>query len=173
MCWLDWILLIAIGGAAIRGFFRGFVVEVCALLAWVLGIWAAIRLSDRVGAWVGLDPDRQVLAFGLTFLIVVVAVHFIAKAITQAIDLAELSLPNKVMGTVFGALRSAFVLSVVLNVLHASPQAEEKLDAISEGSALYGPVRAFAPLVVPALKKTKWVQRAIQEVRKEGERLSE
>lgn len=173
MCWLDWVLLLAVGAAAIRGFFRGFVIEVSTLLAWVLGIWAAIHLSDRVGEQVGLGADKQVLAFGLTFLLVLVAVHLLARAITKAIDMAELSIPNKVMGVVFGAVRSAFVLSVVLNVLHAIPTAEEKLDAFSEGSALYGPIRGFAPLLVPALKGTKWVKRVIEDVRTEGGALLE
>jgi membrane protein required for colicin V production len=173
MDWLDWVLLLAVGAAAIRGFFRGFVVEVCTLLAWMLGIWAAIHLSGRVGAWAGLGADRQMLAFGITFLIVLVGVHFLARAITKAIDLAQLSLPNKVMGVVFGAVRSAFVLSVVLNVLHASPAASGKLDEASEGSALYGPVRSFAPLIIPALKQTKWVDRLMDDVQKEMDKATE
>lgn len=170
---LDWLLVAWIGVAAVRGFFRGFVVEICALVGWLLGIWAAVHLSDRVGAWVGLEADQQALAFGLTFLLVLVGVHLLARAITAALDLAQLSLPNKAMGVVFGAVRSAFVLSVLLNVLDAAPVAgvNERMKKASNGSALYGPVRGFAPMIVPALGKTKWVRRVIDDVKKEGGQL--
>lgn len=166
MNWLDWALLAILAIAAVRGFFRGFVVELASLLGIVLGIWAASRYNEQVAAWVGLGPDREVVSFAITFLAVIVVVHLLAKLITKAMDLAMLSLPNKVAGTVFGMVRSAFILSVLLNLLLARTGGKELLSQSTvQGSVLYGPLRAFAPLLVPALGESKWVKRAIEEVK--------
>lgn len=162
MNWLDLLLLTLLGFAAVRGFMRGFIVEVCGLVGIVLGIWAGTHFSDRVASWLDLGSDSEVVPFLTTFIGVLVLVQLLARAITKAMDLAELSLPNKVAGVLFGVVRKAFVLSVVLNVLFAREEAGWPPDkATREGSSLHGPVKSFAPLIVPALKRTKWIKRAL------------
>ena len=37
-------------------------------------------------------------------------------------------------------------------------------------SALFGPLRAFAPAVIPALGETKWVKKALDELKAEVEK---
>lgn len=166
MNWLDWTLLILIGAAAVKGFFRGFVVEIASLVAVILGIWVATRYNARVAAWVGMDADHEVLSFIVTFIGVLVLVHLLAKVITKAMDMAMLGLPNKVAGTLFGAIRSAFVLSVVLNILMARAEVTGIVPKETlESSTLYQPLRAFAPFIVPALSDTRWVQDAIDAVK--------
>lgn len=166
MNWLDWTLLILIGAAAVKGFFRGFVVEIASLVAVILGIWVATRYNARVAAWVGMDAEHEVLSFIVTFIGVLVLVHLLAKVITKAMDLAMLGLPNKVAGTLFGAIRSAFVLSVVLNILMARAEVTGIVPKETlESSTLYRPLRAFAPFIVPALGDTRWVQDAIDAVK--------
>ena len=167
MNWLDWTLLALLAAAAVRGFFRGFVVEIASLVAVILGIWVASRYNARVAAWVGMDAQHEVISFIVTFIGVLIVVHLMAKVITRAMDLAMLGLPNKVAGTFFGALRAAFVLSVALNILMARAEIsglvpQETLD----GSTLYRPLRAFAPFIVPALGDTRWVQDAIDALKK-------
>ncbi|MCC7501217.1 MAG: CvpA family protein [Flavobacteriales bacterium] len=168
MNWLDWTLLILLAFAAFQGFTHGFVREVAALVAWVAGIWAGIHLNDRVAGWIGLDPEQEAVSFLVTFLIVLAAVQLLGRALTAAIDAAQLSLPNKLAGVFFGVLRKAFVLSVLLNIIFAKEAATWTPDkATREGSALYAPIRDFAPMVVPALGETKWVRKAVDRVQEE------
>lgn len=165
MNWLDFVLLAFLGFAAVKGFMRGFIVELCALLGLVLGIWAGVHLNERASTWLGLGPDMEITAFVILFLAVLVGVHFLGRALTKLIDLAQLSLPNKLAGVVFGLLRSAFVLSVLLNVMMARQAAGWPPDERArKGSALHGPIRAFAPAILPALEGTKWVDRAMDQV---------
>lgn len=175
MNWLDILLLVLLGIAAVKGFFHGFIVEACSLLGLVLGIWAGVHLNAQAAEWIGLDPDQEVLSFVVVFVAVLVGMHLIGKGLTKVIDIAQLSLPNKLAGVLFGAVRSAFVLSVLLNILFAkeaaawTPKKETR-----EGSALYEPLRAFAPMIVPALEESKWVRKAIKDVqRKVGEAAEE
>ncbi len=166
MNWLDWTLLALLAAAAIRGFFRGFIVEIASLVAVVLGIWVASRYNAHVASWVGMDAQHEVISFIVTFIGVLILVHLLAKVLTKAMDLAMLGLPNKVAGTFFGALRAAFVLSVVLNILMARAEVSGIVPQHAlEGSALYRPLRAFAPFIVPALGDTRWVQDAIEALK--------
>jgi membrane protein required for colicin V production len=168
MNWLDWVLLALLAFAAVQGFLHGFVRELASLVAWVAGIWAGIHLNDRVAAWFGLDPGQEAVSFLVTFLLVLAAVNLLGRALTTAIDVAQLSLPNKVAGVAFAVVRKAFVLSVLLNILFAKEEASWTPDRRTrEGSVLYAPVRAFAPLLVPALGGTKWVKKALERVEKE------
>jgi len=168
MNWLDWVLLALLAFAAFQGFSHGFIRELASLVAWVVGVWAAIHLNDKVGGWIGLDPEQEAVSFLVTFLIVLAGVQLLGRAMTLAVDVAQLSLPNQLAGLVFAVVRKAFVLSVLLNILFAKEAASWTPDkATRDGSVLYAPVRAFAPLVVPALGETKWVRKAIDRAQEE------
>lgn len=152
------------GGAAVRGFFRGFIIEMCSLLGLVVGIWAGVHLNGRAAEWMGLDPHQEVISFIVLLLVVLVLSGLLGRAMTKVIDVAQLGLANKVAGVGFGALRSAFVLSVLLNILSASSigRVGESVNDARQGSMLYASVRAFAPLIFPALAETKWVKKTIE-----------
>ena len=173
MNWLDWALIALIAFAAIKGFSRGFIVEICSLLALVLGIWAGIHFSDRVAAAIGLESKSAAIAFLVTFLIVLVGVHLLARFLTTLVDIAQLSLPNKIAGVLFGALRQVFILSIALNLLAgysggAFPPTKARTD-----STFHDPVKALAPLVIPALDQTKWLKHALDEVQEDVDVLVE
>ncbi len=168
MNWIDYAIIALVLFAAVHGFMRGFIIEVCGLLGLVLGIWGAIHFNDRVAQWLGLGTDRETISFLITVIIILVLVNLLGRALTKVIDIAQLSLPNKVAGTLFGAVRKVFVLSVVLNILFAKHDSAwaPSLEA-QRRSVLFEPLRAVAPAIIPALGRTKWVKKAIEDVKRE------
>lgn len=173
MNWLDWIFIALLTLAAFKGFSHGAIVEVASLLALVLGIWAASRFSGLMAETIGLDPEREVLAFLVTFLAVLIGVHLLARLLTTMIDMAQLGLPNKLLGLLFGALRSAFALSVLLNLSAGWGNTAFPPEKACEDSVLHAPVLAFAPVVVPALGNTKWVKDALDRAADKAEGLGQ
>ncbi|HMN06122.1 MAG TPA: CvpA family protein [Flavobacteriales bacterium] len=172
MNWLDWLLLALLVAAAVRGFFRGFVVEIASLFALVVGIWAASRYNARVAGWIGMDAQHEVVSFLVTFVGVLMAVHLLARVITKVMDLAQLGLPNKVAGGLFGLLRAAFVLSVALNILLARAEVTGLVSRDTlEASVLYRPLRAVAPAMVPALGNAQWLQDAVKALQRGAEQV--
>ncbi|MBK9760944.1 MAG: CvpA family protein [Flavobacteriales bacterium] len=168
MNWIDWAIIGLLGFAAVRGFMRGFIVEVCSLVGLVLGIWGGIHLNDKVAQLLGMDPAKEALSFLATLAIIMLLVHLIGRMLTTAVDAAQLSLPNKLGGTLFGLVRKAFVLSVLLNIAFATRDSTWVPSVgTQQASVLFSPLRAFAPMVVPALKETKWVKGAIEKVKAE------
>lgn len=173
MNWLDWAIIIVLAAAAFRGFTRGFIVELASLVALIAGIWIGIHFSSRVASAIGLDPHREILAFAVTFLLVLIGVHLLARFLTTVLEAAEMGLPNKLAGIVFGALRSAFTLSIALNLLIGYSKGDMPPKHVQEGSKFCEPLKALAPMVVPALGETKWVQQMMEDVKKEASELTD
>jgi membrane protein required for colicin V production len=165
MNWLDWTMIALVAFAAIKGFSRGLIVELASLVAFVAAVWAGIHLSERVAEATGIGTENAALAFLVTFILVILGVHLLARGLTTLVDIAQLSLPNKVGGILFGGLRSLFMISVALNLMVGYSDATLPPAKARDGATLYAPVRAFAPLLVPALEETKWVKRAVEGVK--------
>ena len=174
MNWVDWVLLILVAIAAVRGFMRGFILELCGLIGLVLGIWGAIHLNDRVAMWFGLDPSNEAVSFLVTLVLIVALVHLIGVLLTKVLEAAQLELPNRLGGLLFGVVRKAFLLSVVLNVLLARHDASwAPSSKVLEGSVLFRPLRAFAPAVLPDLAGSKWLAGALEELNGLEQRVNE
>lgn len=106
---LDIIVLLLIGGGAIFGFLRGFVMETLSLIAWVLAIFAIRMLHAPVTEWlakpVGTQSGAAVLAFALVFGITFLAGKFLARALGDRTRKSILGPVDRVLGLGFGALK--------------------------------------------------------------------
>ncbi len=144
----------------IRGLMKGLFVEIASLLALVLGIYGAIHFSYFASGFLEekVDWDEKtinIVAFAITFVVIVLAISLAGKALTKLANFAALGILNKLLGGVFGVLKIGLILSVVLIVFdslnNTLPFMEE--DDIEE-SMLYEPVKSLAPMVFPTLIKT-------------------
>lgn len=143
---IDIILSIALAFGFIRGFSKGFVVEVASLGALFLGLLGAIRFSDFVIQWVERFFDWNPLAVQLgsyfvIFIIIVYAISILAKALTKIISKASLGLFNKFLGAFFGVLKWSILMSVALFFLVKLNTWVTIIDSeMIEGSILYEPI---------------------------------
>ena len=162
MNYIDIILVILLLLAAINGFKKGFVVELASLAALVLGIWGAFEFSDITADFLVENFDIQwkhlnVISFIVTFVVIVILVHIVASVVNKVVEAAMLGFLNRAAGLVFGVLKSALILSVILvvfdridrdvNILPEEKKAE---------SRLYQPIRDFAPAIFPFIED--WVK---------------
>jgi len=144
----------------IRGAMKGLFVEVASLVALVLGVYGAIHFSGFAAGFLESKVDWNektinIVAFAITFVIIVLAISLAGKALTKLADFAALGILNKLLGGVFGALKIGLILSVLLivfNKLNNTLPFMEKEDI--EESLLYEPVKSLAPLVFPNLIKS-------------------
>jgi membrane protein required for colicin V production len=118
---LDIIVLIAIGGAAVLGFMRGFVTEVLALLAWLLVVFAIklfhTPLAALLAGVVGTDQGAAVLAFaalaGGSYLVG----RLIANTVGARTRKSILGPIDRALGLGFGALKGLILASVAFLLL--------------------------------------------------------
>ncbi|GAA3644376.1 CvpA family protein [Flavivirga jejuensis] len=141
----------------VRGFMKGLFVEIASLVALIAGVYGAIHFSNFAGEFLEskVDWDEKtinIVAFAITFVIIVLAIALAGKALTKLANFAALGIINKLLGGVFGGLKIALILSVILIVFdkmnNAIPFAEEKN---LEASVLYNPVKSLVPMILPSI----------------------
>lgn len=159
--YLDLIILIPIAWGMFRGFKRGLIIELCTLMALVLGIFGAAEFGDMGSEYIqttfNTEPRMSlVLAFTILFIIIVVAVFFFGKILTQVIKMAALGLVNKLFGMLFGGTKFLLIVSALLFVINGFSESLIPNDWKKE-SYLYQPVQNVALVLYPVLDNQTWV----------------
>lgn len=150
---IDILLLVILGFGLVRGFMRGLIIEMASLLAIVVGIYGAIHFSFFTARLLGeLMPSSQqtieVVAFGITLIVLMLAVMFLAKVLTKMLKAAELGFLNRLAGALFGVLKAAVIVGSLFVFLERTFQTEKWLSpsALNE-SVLYEPVKSISAVV--------------------------
>lgn len=155
MNYIDIVLGILLILAAIGGFRKGLIAEVASLAALVLGIWGAIKFSYVTSTFLidNFDVQTQYLnliSFAVTFVVIVILVHIISGAVNKIVDTVMLGFVNKLAGLVFGILKSALILSIVLVLFNKIDKDVHILSkSLKQNSHMYEPIRSFAPAIFP------------------------
>jgi membrane protein required for colicin V production len=157
MNWLDAAIVIVLILSLVAGFTNGLVKEVASLAALILGIWGAIRFSsftaeklydyfDMTGRYVGI------IAFIITFCLIVVIIHFIGMLADKVVTAAALGFINRILGMAFGLLKTILILSVFFAVLNAIDAKNSFMPkkAIEE-SKFFNPISDIAPALFPII----------------------
>ncbi|WP_159019110.1 CvpA family protein [Algibacter sp. L3A6] len=145
----------------VRGFMKGLFVEVASLVALVAGVYGAIHFSDFAAEFLNdkTDWDEKTIsitAFAVTFIVIILAISLAGKALTKLADFAALGIINKLAGGVFGALKIAVILSVVLIVFDRMNNTITFVDEENvDDSMLYMPVKSLVPMIFPNILTPK------------------
>lgn len=145
----------------VRGFMKGLFVEVASLVALIAGVYGAIHFSYFVAEFLQTktawnEKTINIIAFAITFVVIIIAIALAGKALTKLADFAALGILNKLLGGVFGALKIGLILSVLLIVFNKLNNTLTFVDEKHiEESLLYKPVKAIAPLVFPNIIKVE------------------
>jgi len=155
----DIIIAVILVFGFIRGLMKGLFVEVASLVSLVAGVYGAIHFSYFVGDFLQAKVSWKesyitLVSFAVTFALIVLVISLLGKLFTKLADFAYLGWINKALGGVFGALKLALILSVILMVFDKFNNTIPFIDkSEKESSILYEPVRKLAPLLFPNLIK--------------------
>ena len=156
---IDIIIAVILLFGLVKGFMKGLFIEITSLVGLVLGVYGAIHfsyyLADILKNSVSWDESMiQIVAFAGTFLIILLALVFLGKALTKIAETIFLGFFNKLLGAIFGVLKYALILSVGFLIYD---QISDSLKFInkekSKKSILYEPVKNLAPTIFPGLVK--------------------
>ncbi len=155
MSFIDIILIAIFIAAGFSGYKKGFISQLASLAGLLLGIWGAIKFSSLTAIYLSHYINSEyinLIAFAITFCIIVIIVHFIGVAVEGIFDMAFLGFANSILGVVFGVLKTAFILSVILVIIDkTNPKYNPLQKDISEKSIFYRPISRLAPSIFPAL----------------------
>ena len=157
MNWIDLAIVVILIISMVSGFTNGLIREAASLAALILGLWGAIKFSgftaaklydyfDMSGHYVGI------IAFLVTFGIIVVIIHFVGILADKLADAAALGFINRLLGIVFGLFKTVLIMSVFFVILNAIDARrpflpKEKL----EQSIFFNPISDIAPAIFPII----------------------
>jgi membrane protein required for colicin V production len=158
---LDIILLVLLLFGLINGLRNGLFVEVASLVALVAGVYGAIHFSNFAADFLMSkvewnEKTVNIIAFAITFIVIVLVITLAGKALTKIADFAALGIVNKLLGGIFGLLKYAVILSVILIIfdsLNKNLPFTDKEDL--EDSTLYEPIKSFVPSIFPIILEKK------------------
>jgi membrane protein required for colicin V production len=139
--------------ALIKGYKKGLVLAIFSIIAFIVGLAAALKLSTVVAGWLGDSTNISakwlpVISFLAVFVVVIIIVRSVGKIIESAVDWAFLGWANKLGGIILYAAAYTIIYSVILFY-------SDKLHLISEqtiqSSVTYAFIQPWAPVVMNAI----------------------
>lgn len=128
--WVDWAILTVLGLSVLVGLVRGFVFECLSLAGWVVAWfgaqWAAPQLAPNLPLGTPGSALNLAVALTLCFVAVIVVWSLLAKLLRMLIHATPLSIPDRLLGGGFGALRAGVLLLAVTAVVALTPAAQSQ-----------------------------------------------
>jgi membrane protein required for colicin V production len=150
---IDIIALVLLVLALFKGISKGLIVAVLSLLAFIIGLAAALKLSAVVADYIGSSVNIShkwlpVLAFFLVFLIVALLIRLGAKMLEGIASAVMLGWLNRLGGVVFYILIYFMIYSILL---FYATQLNLIKPETAQASVTYGFIQPMAPKVMDAL----------------------
>ena len=153
MNYLDIIMGSLILFGAVKGFFKGFVIEAASIVALIAGILGALLFASTIGDLLSTYFNFKTIPptgiiFALIFIVIIISINLLAKLLTKFIKMAALGLINRIFGTLFGGLKFAIMLSALLLLLDQFSFLFKYFDTIIlEESILYDPIKNLGEIL--------------------------
>lgn len=117
---LDFAVLAIVALSTLFAFVRGVVRELLAIVSWIAGVVAALAFGDEVAAILpgmeGSPAARQVVAFALIFVGVLVLGALVAFLLSKLVHAVGLGFVDRFLGAVFGLARGVLVVLILVLV---------------------------------------------------------
>ena len=155
---IDILILIPILYGLIRGLIKGLVHELTSLVALVLGVvgarmWAP-TLKVQLLEMIDMDPTvAQVISYCLVFFAIALSLNLLGRLVSKLLSAVSLGGVNKLLGAVFGAVKLALIVSVVINLVEfVDVQVNFIKDETKQSSVCYEPIKRLAAVAWEQVK---------------------
>jgi len=140
-----------------KGLRNGLIIEATSLLALLLGVYGAYLFSGFTAEFLinNLKLDTEyigLISFAITFIAIVIAIHFIGKLLKSLVSAISLGFIDKISGLLFSIAKWAFIISILLGIVNRFDSDEKLITKdMKKKSMLYMPISDFAPKLFPYL----------------------
>lgn len=122
MNYLDIIIGIILLLFALAGLKNGIIREAFALVAFIGGVYGAVKLSDYVGGKLStlINVSQEwmsVISFIIVFILLALAINLIGKGVSKLAESLSLGFFDKIGGFMFGVAKGLLIVGVVIIVL--------------------------------------------------------
>ena len=149
---VDVLMLGVIALSVLIGLFRGLVFEVMSLAGWVVAYLVAKAYSPLAEPHLPIGAQGSAAQHAAAFVVVFVAALLVwallSRLLRMLVRATPLSLVDRLLGALFGALRASVLLLAVATVVGMTPAARSSAWQQSQGAALLqGVLDGIRPLL--------------------------
>ncbi len=179
MNWFDLTTLILLLVALVKGYRKGFIMQLVGLtvivLAAIFGGKLAETILPEINRFLDISSNlARVLSFLIAFGLIAVVISIIGRLIQKFVDVVFLSFFNRILGSVIAVGTMMVVLSIVLNLVLMLDKRENMIsNEIRKESFFFERVETVVPAIVPYLDKEFWEEYVPENYRKEIEKKSD
>jgi membrane protein required for colicin V production len=143
----DIIILMPVAFFAWLGFRNGLVREVLGIVGVVIAIFIGFQYAEPATGWFNTETVEKTqylpyFTFIIIFIVVLIFVRLTIFFMEEFLSVLMLSIPNRVLGSIFGVLKAALFLSVALIILDTVEVPEK---STRESSFTYNTLVDVAP----------------------------
>jgi len=152
--WVDWTLLAILLLSIAVGLWRGLVFELMSLVGWIVAYVLAQAYSPFVAERLHVGAPgsalNQAAGFVATFVAALLIWALLARLVRMVVRATPLTVPDRLLGAVFGLLRGALLLLAVATVVAFTPAAKSPDWTGSHGGAWLGALLHGIKPMLPA-----------------------
>lgn len=120
---LDLIIGVILILFALSGLRKGLIQEAFYLASFIIGIYGALFFSSMIGDWlstvINIGTEYiSIAAFIITFILFFLVVRLAGRALSSVIEAISLGFIDKIGGALFGILKGALLLSIIIMVMN-------------------------------------------------------
>lgn len=175
MNWFDITILILLLIVLVKGYRKGFVMQLVGLsvilLAAIFGGKLASIILPEINRLLDISANfARVLSFLISFSLIAVTIYLIGKLVEKFIDIVSLSFFNRVLGSIIAVGTMMVVLSIVLNLVLMLDKRDNIINSETrKESFFFERVETVIPTIVPYLNKEFWEEYVPENYRNEIE----
>lgn len=168
--YLDIALVVPLVYGIIKGFSRGIIKEVTSLVSLIIGIYIALNFSFYLETHLEKIIDEYkalvpIISFTIIFISTIVVIKSLGYLIEKLTNALALGVISKLTGSIFGCLKIAVLLSVLLFF-------EQKIGIIPEkenqSSILKPPLEKILIMIIPKITENQDFLKEIEEKTKKA-----
>ena len=153
MNYLDIILAIPLLWGLYKGVSKGIIKELASLVALIVGIYGAVHFADSIQPYLKSEFSIEssflpIISFAIMFVGIVLVVRFVGFIVDKIIKIVALGLLSRLLGGVFGVLKTAFIISALLLVFNTFDYHLNLIPLVQKNSSvLYKPISNMIPSI--------------------------
>lgn len=143
----------------IRGFQKGFIIELAGIIALLVGIYGGLEYGylaeNYLIDWTDWSSSAiEISSFLIVFVCIIILISIIAKILTTIIHSIALGLINRVFGAVFGVIKMGlFILILLLIFDYINSNGRFISETKLQDSIVVSTIREISTTLLPSLEE--------------------
>jgi membrane protein required for colicin V production len=144
--YLDIVIALPFLWAIYRGWVKGFILQLCSLIAIVLGIWGAQVLTDILVPYLKthygvVSPYTRITVFALVLVVTFALVYLVGFLLSKWIKVTAFSIPNRLSGVIFCLAKYWIIVGFIVFYIDKTNNTFNYMDpTLPDNSFFYNPL---------------------------------